>query len=73
MDWDAYLDAASAAADLPVAPEHRPGALRFLVLAAEMAAALEAVPLDESDLSLAPVFRLPDPAPDSAPDPEETR
>jgi hypothetical protein len=39
----------------------RPGVARFLALAAEMAAVLEAVPLDEAELELAPVFRLPEP------------
>ncbi len=64
MDWNAYLDAASAAADLPVAEDHRPGALRFLALAAEMAAIVQAVELDEAEFALAPVYRLPDPGSD---------
>lgn len=57
----AYCDAASAVVDLQIAPEHRPGVLRFLALAAEMAATLEAVPPDGCHADLAPVFRLPDP------------
>ena len=61
MDWDAYIDVASAAVGVPVAEAHRPGVARFLALAAEMAATLEAVALDEDELALAPVFRLPEP------------
>ena len=60
VDWDAWIDTASAAMDLPVAGAHRQGVVRFLELAAEMAAILEAVPLDEAELALAPVFRLPE-------------
>ena len=47
--------------ELPIAEAYRPGVARFLELAAEMAAVLEAVDLDDSELALAPVFRLPDP------------
>lgn len=61
MDWDAYITATSAAVGVPVAEAHRPGVARFLALAAEMAATLEAVALDEDELALAPVFRLPEP------------
>ncbi|WP_198670609.1 AtzG-like protein [Oceanicella sp. SM1341] len=61
MDFEAYIDAVSEAIDLPVAAAHRPGTARFLGLAAEMAALLEAVPLDDGELVLAPVFRLPEP------------
>lgn len=60
MNWDAWIDTASAAMDLPVAEAHRQGVIRFLELAAEMAATLEAVALDDAELALAPVFRLPD-------------
>ena len=42
---EAYVDAAAAALDLPLRPDHRPGALRFFALAAEMAAVVDAVPL----------------------------
>jgi hypothetical protein len=60
LDLDAYIDAASAVMDLPVAEAHRPKVARFLALAAEMAAALEAVPLADDECSLAPVFTPPD-------------
>jgi hypothetical protein len=60
VDLDAYLDAASAMVDLPIAEAHRPGTMRFLALAAEMAAVLDAVDLDDGELALAPVFLLPD-------------
>jgi hypothetical protein len=60
VDLDAYIDAASAATGLAIAEAHRPGVARFLALAAEMAAVLEAVPLDDGELALAPVFAPPD-------------
>jgi hypothetical protein len=53
-----YVDATAAALGLPLAPEHRPGVLRFFGLAASMAALVEAVPLsphDESALRFEPV------------------
>jgi hypothetical protein len=34
---EAYVDAAAAVLELPLAPEHRPGVLRYFGLAAEMA------------------------------------
>ena len=55
---EAYVDAAAAMLDLPLAPEHRPGVLRFFALAADFAAVVEAVPLDahaESAVVFAPV------------------
>jgi hypothetical protein len=45
----AYVDAAAAALELPLAPEHRPGVLRYFALAAGFAAQLEAVPLKAND------------------------
>ncbi|WP_194137475.1 DUF4089 domain-containing protein [Salipiger mangrovisoli] len=60
MGYDAYIDAVSAAMDLPIGPDHRPGTARFLAIAVEMAAILETVDLDDAELVLAPVFRLPD-------------
>jgi hypothetical protein len=45
----AYVDAAAAALELPLAPEHRPGVLRYFALAAGFAAQLEAVPLKAHD------------------------
>ena len=55
---ETYVDAAAVALDLPIDPAHRPGVLRFFALAAEMAALVEAVPLDahaESAVSFVPV------------------
>jgi len=60
-DLDAWIDSASAVVGLSIAEAYRPGVARFLELAAEMAAVLEAVDLDDSELALAPVFLLPDP------------
>jgi hypothetical protein len=59
-DPDAYIDAVAAAVGLAVAEADRPGVARFLALAAEMAAVLETVPLDDAELALAPVFLPPD-------------
>lgn len=55
---EAYVDAAAAALDLNLGPDHRPGVLRFFALAAEMAAVVDAVPLEphaESAVSFVPV------------------
>ena len=52
---EAYVDAAAAALDLPLSPEHRPGVLQFFTLAAGFAEQLQAVPLDAHD-DPAPVF-----------------
>lgn len=60
MTDDAYLDAASAMVGLPVAEAWRPGVLRFLGIAAEMAAILERVPLDDGLNDLAPVYQPPE-------------
>jgi len=46
---EAYVDAAAAALDLPLAPEHRPGVLRYFALAAEMAALVHGLPLSVHD------------------------
>jgi hypothetical protein len=54
--YDAWIDTVSAVVDLPIAEAHRAGVARYLALAAEMAATLEAVDLGD-DLALAPVFR----------------
>lgn len=64
MDWDAYIDTASAMLDLDIADAHRPGVARFLALAAGMAEILDTVEFHDDDLALAPVYRLPEPAPD---------
>ncbi len=64
----AYVDAASAALALPIAPEYRAGVERYLALAAAMAAQLDAVALaahDEPALGFVPVEppAAPSPAP----------
>ena len=46
---EAYVDAAAAALDLRLRPDHRAGVLRYFALAAEFAAIVEAVPLDPHD------------------------
>jgi len=43
---EAYVDATSAALGLRLRPDHRTGVLRYLALAAEFAAVVDAVPLD---------------------------
>ena len=45
----AQVDAAAALLDLPLAPEHRPGVLRYFALAASFADELDAVPLGPHD------------------------
>jgi hypothetical protein len=52
---EAAVDAAAAALDLPIAPEHRPGVLHYYALAASMAAQVDAHPLSNAD-EQAPVF-----------------
>lgn len=52
----AYVDAAAAALELPIAPEHRPGVLRYFAMAEAMAQGLQAFPLGIEDESGA-VFR----------------
>ena len=55
---EAYVDAAAAALDLPIAPAHRPGVLNYFALAAGFAAQLEAValgPADEPAEAFAPI------------------
>jgi hypothetical protein len=55
LQIEAYVDAAAAALDLPLSPEHRPGVLQFFSLAAGFAEQLQAVPLTAHD-DPAPVF-----------------
>jgi hypothetical protein len=43
---EAYVDASASVLDLKLRPEHRAGVLRYFALAADMAALVEAVPLD---------------------------
>lgn len=46
---EAYVDAAAAALNLPLAPQNRPGVLHYFALAAEMAAQVEGLPLSVHD------------------------
>ena len=55
---EACVDAAAAALQLPIAPEHRPGVLRYFALAAGFADQLDAValtPQDEPAVSFVPI------------------
>lgn len=58
MDAEAYVDATAAALNLPLAPDHRPGVLRYFQLAASMAPRVMDFPLlpaDESGNVFVPV------------------
>lgn len=46
---EACVDATAAALTLPIAPDHRPGVLRYYALAAEFAQQLEVVALAPHD------------------------
>ncbi|MDP3822284.1 MAG: DUF4089 domain-containing protein [Burkholderiales bacterium] len=46
---EAYVDAAAAALQLPLSPEHRPGVLHYFALAAGMAELVAAQPLAITD------------------------
>lgn len=46
---EAYVDAAAAALALPLAPDHRPGVLRYFGLASQMAALVNGLPLAVED------------------------
>ncbi|MEM9222893.1 MAG: DUF4089 domain-containing protein [Pseudomonadota bacterium] len=59
FDADAFLTAASATVGLDVPQEYREGVQQFLKIAAEMAEIVEAVPLDEQEAGLAPIYRPP--------------
>ncbi|MFT6773314.1 MAG: hypothetical protein ACJA1L_001024 [Paracoccaceae bacterium] len=59
-DHDAYIDAASALVGLPIAPAHRPGVATFLAIAADMAALVNAAPLDEAEQQHAPTYLPPE-------------
>lgn len=58
----AHVAAAAEVVGLRIAPGHAPGVARFMALAAEMAAVVEAAPLNPDDEPTA-AFRLPDPEP----------
>lgn len=59
VDWGAYVDAVAPAVGLDIAADWRPGIVRFLDLAAGMAATLEAVELGDA-LELDAVLVLPE-------------
>jgi hypothetical protein len=63
IDWEAVIDAAAPMLDLTIEAAWRPGVRRFLGLAAEMAATLDAVGLAEDRLDLDAVLVLPAAAP----------
>lgn len=52
---EAYVDATATLLQLPIAPEHRPGVLRYFGLASEMAALVNGLPLGPED-EPAPAF-----------------
>jgi hypothetical protein len=60
METDAYLAAAAQLMGLDIAPEWQDSVVEFFRSAAVVAAVLEKVPLDDAELELAAVFRLPD-------------
>lgn len=64
-ELEAYVDASAALMGLPIAPEHRPGVLRYMALAAGLAQRVTDFPLDVTDES-GSVF-LPVSPPEQAP------
>ena len=52
---EAYVDAAAAALELPLAPAHRPGVIAYFALAAELADSVAGARLGIAD-DAAPVF-----------------
>jgi len=46
---EAFVDASAAALGLPLAPEHLPGVLRYIALAAQMAELVHGLPLATAD------------------------
>ena len=62
-DLEAFVDAQSAMLQLPIAPEHREGVLRYLQLATGMAERVMGLPLDPADESGAVFVPVPPPAP----------
>jgi hypothetical protein len=58
MDFEAFVDAQSALLGLPIAPEHRPGVVRYLQLVASIAPRVmdfALTPADESGSVFVPV------------------
>ncbi len=56
VDFDAYLDAASAIVDLPIAPEYRAEVLANLQRTAAIAATVIEFPLADEEAEAASVF-----------------
>ena len=56
FDAEGWLDTTAPALGLPITAEQRPGVVLNLEIAAQMAARLLAVPLDDT-IDLAPVFQ----------------
>ncbi|PWR19065.1 DUF4089 domain-containing protein [Zavarzinia compransoris] len=56
FDPDAYIDVQAPVLGLTITAEQRPGVATFLRLAADMAALLEAAPLEDDSLDLDGVF-----------------
>ena len=58
MNFEAYVDAQSVLLGLPISPEQRPGVLRYVQLAATMAASVmdfKLTPADESGSVFLPI------------------
>lgn len=53
---EALIDSLGPLLGLAITPEQRPGVIRFLAVAAEMAAVVASAPIDPDHLALAPVF-----------------
>lgn len=56
FDPHAYMDAVAPALGLEIAPDYAPQVATFLGIAKGMADILDAAPIPEDDLHLAPVF-----------------
>jgi len=51
LDHGPYIDAAAAALQLRLSPQHRPGVLQFFALSAQMAELVQGLPLTPADES----------------------
>lgn len=60
LDPDAQMEAMAELLGLPLEDCDRAAVAAYLTGAARMAARLDAVPLDDAELALAPTFRLPE-------------
>jgi len=66
FDPGAHLDATAPALGLTITAEQRQGVIRFLGVAQAMAAIVQAAPIADDGLELAPVFRPGRPEPGDA-------